>query len=290
MSRKRPTLTDLLNDLAFATVFNKYKLIAMNTFKWTGLPEGIEEKFIERYLFDKGMCIFFRDPDMSYMCLESTYGGQFNVYGEPTFYHATGFNYHKTYSADDCVIIENNKLRLSTYDWMMFYANKITEAERTMDVNVKSVKSPYIIACDDKDVLTFKRIFQQIDGNVPAIYADKGLNLDAIQVLETKADFLCNDLMDYKKSVENELLTFLGQNNLPTDKKERLITDEANSNNQLISSFMELQLESRKLACEKINAMYGLNLSVEPRQCPVEKSVNNVDKSEGGVDNDSVGK
>ena len=32
--------------------------------------------------------------------------------------------------ADDCVIIENNKLRLATDPFIMFYVNKLAEAER----------------------------------------------------------------------------------------------------------------------------------------------------------------
>lgn len=268
MAKKRATLSDLLNDLTFKVIFNKFRLMATSLFTWDGLPEGIDEKFIERYLFDYGKAIFFRDPDMSFMCLRADDSGHFNVYAEPISYWATGFNYHKIYTVDNAVIIENNDLRLPTRDFVLFYVNKITEAERTMDVNVKAVKTPYIITCDDKDALTFKRIFQMIDGNVPAIYADKGLNLDSINALQTGVKFLGNEIMDYKTSVENELLTFLGVDNVPTDKKERLITDEAKSNDQLIRSFMELQLAAREKACERINNMFGLSVSVSPRNKP----------------------
>ena len=276
MARKRATLTDLLNELTFSTLYNKFRMLACSTFEWAGLPDGIEEKFIECFLFDHGQAAFFRDPRMSYMCLEAQDSGELNVYGEPLFYMATGFNYHRRLSADECVIVENNQHRRPTHDFVMFYCNKLAEAERTMDVNVKTCKTPFIIACDDKDVLTFKRIFQMIDGNTPAIYADKGLNLDALNVLKTDAKFLGNDLMDYKKSVENELLTFLGFDNLAVDKKERVNLSEANSNNQITESFAELQLNSRKLACERINKMFGLNVSVKRREV-VERGVENVE-------------
>ena len=283
MAKKRATLSDLLNDLTFKSIFEKFRMMATTLFKWDGLPEGIDEKFIERYLFDYGKAIFFRDPDMSYMCLRADDSGHFNVYAEPISYWATGFNYHKLYTVDNSVIIENNDLRLATRDIVLFYVNKIVEAERTMDVNVKAVKTPYIITCDDKDALTFKRIFQMIDGNVPAIYADKGLNIDSIEALQTGVKFIGNDLMDYKTCVENELLTFLGVNNVPTDKKERLITDEAKSNNQLISSFLELQLCAREKACKRINEMFSLNVSVSPRNKP-EEVKNGVEPIDDKVD------
>ena len=279
MARKRANLDDLLNDLTFSTIYNKFMLLSCSDFEWGELPDGILSRHIERYLFGDGKSIFFRDPKMSYMCLKAQDGGKFNFQGDPTFYWATGLGYHREVSADDCVIIENNPLRIPTRDFVMMYVNKITEAERTMDVNVKANKTPFIFACDDKDVLTFKRIFQQVDGNTPAIFADKGLNLDALTVFQTGVKFLGNELQDYKKSVENELLTLLGFNNLAVDKKERVNVEEAQSNNQVTQSFADLQLASRQEACKAINEKWGLNITVK-RKSTVDETVN-----KEGVDN-----
>lgn len=266
MAKKRAKLADLLNDLTFKVLYDKYKLIAQNRFEWCGLEEiGVDPKHVEKYLFSYGKAIFYRPTGLNYMVLEAQDGVGVNVHGEPLSYNAVGFNHHERVDADDCVIIENNRSRIATDPFIMFYANKLTEAERTTDVNIKACKTPVVFACDDKDVLTFKRIFSMVDGNVPAVYADKGINLDAIQTFDTKVKFLGNDLMDYKKSVENELLTFLGFNNLAVDKKERVNVSEAESNNDVIESFYDLQYEARLLACERINEKYGLNISVKKK-------------------------
>lgn len=283
MARKRATLTDLLNDLTFKVLFDKFKLVCVNEWEWSGLPEGILERHIESLLFSKGFACFFKDPQMDLMCLECDPTGHVNVYGDPLAYRVHGFNYQRVLQADKCVVIRNNKLALPSEPFVMHYVNKMAEAERTMDVNVKACKTPIVFACDDKDVLTFKRIFQQVDGNVPAIFADRGLNLESIQAFQTGVKFMGNELMDYKRSVEGDLLTFLGQNNTPVDKKERLITDEAEANDQLIESFADLQLQARQEACEAINEMFGLSVSVK-RRTPVEKPVESVEKE--GEDDD----
>lgn len=279
MARKRANLTDLLNDLTFRTLYDKYMLISVNAFQWDGLPDGIEERHIETQLFKHGKAAFFKAPGMGFMCLECNSSGEVNVYGEPLSYIVHGMNYHQKLAVEDMVLIENNKLRLATDPFIMFYVNKLTEAERTMDVNIKACKTPVVFACDDKDVLTFKRIFQQVDGNVPAIFADRGLNLDSIQAFKTGVQFMGNELQDYANSVENKLLTFLGVNNTPVDKKERLITDEAQANDQLIESFAELQLEARQRAAQTINDRFGLNVTVKRRENPVEKPVEGGDKN-----------
>ena len=278
MARKRANLTDLLNNLTFRALYDKYRLISVNAFQWDGLPDGIMERHVENNLFLYGKAIFYRSPGKGFMCLKCQESGQVNVYGDPLGYVAHGINHQERVNADDCVIIENNKLRLATEPFIMFYVNKLAEAERTMDVNVKACKTPVVFACDDKDVLTFKRIFQQVDGNTPAIYADRGLNMDSIQAFQTGVKFLAKDLQDYANAVENKLLTFLGLNNTPVDKKERLITDEAQANNQLIQSFSDLQLEARERAAQEINALFGLSVSVKRR---------NVDNVVEEVENDA---
>lgn len=276
MARKRANLTDLLNNITFRTIYDKFMLLSMNAFKWEGLPDGILERHVEELLFKHGKAIFYKKPDHGFMCLMCENGGPVNVYNDPLFYNAFGVGVTDLVEADKCVIIENNMLRIPTDDTVMFYVNKLAEAERTMDVNVKANKTPVVVLCDNNDVLSFKRLFQQVDGNVPAIFADRAMNIDGVSALDLKAKFLGNDLMDYKHSVESELLTFLGINNPAVDKKERLITDEANSNNQLIQSFSDLQLEARQRACDAINEMFGLSISVARRQ-PVEKAVETVE-------------
>lgn len=281
MARKRANLTDLLNDLTFRTLYNRFKLVAINEHEWSGLPPGIQPRHVESWLFDHGRCCFFRDPDMSYMALECSEEGYTKAYGDPLYWRVHGYDYQRRIRAKDCVIIRNNILMEPTKPFVMHYVNKLTEAERTMDVNVKACKTPVIFACDDKDLLTFKNMFQQVDGNVPALFVDRGLSLDSITAYQTGVKFMGNELMDYKRSVESDLLTFLGQNNSPVDKKERLITDEATANNQLIESFADLQLEARKEACKQINKLFGLNVSVK-RRVPVE---NHVETEENEVEN-----
>lgn len=280
MARKRANITDLLNDLTFRVHFDKNKLICLNEHEWFGLPEGIEARHIEQLLFSPGFAVFFRDPQMDFMCLEGSPDGHYNVNKDPLGYRVHGFNYQRHLKAEDCVIIRNNLLALPTEPFIMHYVNKITEAERTMDVNIKACKTPVIFACDDKDLLSFKRMFQQVDGNTPALFVDRGLNLDSIQAFLTGVKFMGNELMDYKRSVESDMLTFIGQNNTPVDKKERLITDEAEANDQLIASFADLQLVARQKACEEINKKFGLNVSVRRRE-PVEKTVETVERGEG---------
>lgn len=262
---KKQTVTEYMNNASFRIWQNRLKAILLNLFEWLGLPEGIEEEYIEEALYENGKALFFEDKNVGLMCLPAYPGRGINVYKRPVRFRAVGFNYSKEYDADECVLIKNDKQMTSLSEIVDYFAYRLTEVDRTADVNVKAVKTPYILSCNDRNVLTLKAIFNKIDSNEPAIFTDKDIDLESIKVLETHTDFLGADLSDYQKSIMNDFLTFFGINNTATEKKERLITSEANSNNQLISNFADVMLSTRQKAAEEINAMFGLNVSVDFR-------------------------
>ncbi len=263
-------LSDRLNHLTYQVTYNRLKGLALNQFKWDGLPDTIKEEWIEHLLYEYGRCLFFEDKNMGLMCLQCYDGQGRNVYNYPLQYRAVGFNYSEEYNAEDVVEICNNKLRMPTDDMIVYYTNKIYEVERTLDTNVKQLKAPFVFVTDDKKELTFKRIFEKLENNEPCIYLDgavlAGKNIDeVITCLQTGVKPFLVELTDYRHDVQNEVLSALGINNANTDKKERLITDEVNANNQFIDSNVQLMLEARQRACELINEKFGLNVSVELR-------------------------
>ena len=109
----------------------------------------------------------------------------------------------------------------------------------------------------------------------PAIFIDgdklKG-EPENIMVLPTQAPYLVDQLQTQKQEMERELLTFLGINNT-LEKKERLIVDETNSNNQFIKMASDIGFKQRQLACEQMNQMFGLNVRVIETQDEFEQEV-----------------
>lgn len=265
MSKKRVTINQLMNDLQFRLTYERFKHLFMNRFEWVNLPKGIEERYIERALFEHGKALFFMDEMMGLMCLPCNEDGGQNVYGEFIKYRAFGYNYNKSYNIENAVLIRNNLSQSNSHNLVMTYANKLCEIEKTIILNIKQQKTPYIVACSEKDLITLKSLYQKVDDNQAVIYADKQLDLKTLGVHLTSSPFVADKLLLHKHEVENELLTMIGINNANTDKKERLITDEVNANNQYIDMNVSFMLEVRKLACQQINEMFGLNIDVKLR-------------------------
>lgn len=271
-----------LNALTYHDIYKQLSLLAKNIFEWINLPDTVNERFLERILFEEGKIVFFKDDKFGYVITKCNNKTALNFYEEPTKVTtvAVGENYiNKTLDADQCVIIRNNCDEIPTRYAVRLYTQRITDAQRTIDVNINQQKTPLIILCDDTQRLTLINLFKKYNGNEPFIFADKSLRdtLDKIKTVDTKAPYLADKLMKYKHDIWNEFYTYIGINNVNSDKRERLITDEVNANNEQIEYSALIMLNERKRACKLINKMFGLNIDVKIRDIKMFNKTENDD-------------
>ena len=263
------SVAKMLNDRIVTDYFYRLMLISKALFKWENLPNGIDEKWIERYLFTEGACLFYKDPTLGFMVAKMGENGMLNAYDEPTnvFPYATNYIYEgeQLINNSNCVIIRNNDDMIPTAPTIQLYAYKLTNIDRTIDTNIMAQKMPIIVKCSDKQRLSLKQAMNQRNDNEPVIYADKGLNTEEIQVLKTDAPIVFDKLQIQKHAVWNECMTFLGVNNANMDKRERLVTNEVEANNQQVQASEDVMLKARERACDLINKMFGTNIKVSRR-------------------------
>ena len=151
----------------------------------------------------------------------------------------------------------NNWDRLPTLPTMELFAYRLYEAEQSAFVNIKAQKTPVLLLIDEKQRLMMENLYSQYDGNRPFIFGDKTqMANEILKAIKTDAPFVADKIMDYKKEIWNEALTFLGINNIMIDKKERLVSDEANSNNELINLNLQSYLIPRQEACNQFNEKF----------------------------------
>ena len=282
------------NSIAEQYYLSRLSELAMSMFKWKELPDSIDARFLEYTLFYEGAAVFFKDDDLldrnlseneqgedgTYLALQVVLGGKLNVYRVPNDRKAYAVNtYNKKLTAKDSVIIWNNMLRLPEYGRMMFYAQKLAQIDRAIDVNVKGQRFPIAILCDESQRLTLKNVYEQYDGNQPFIFGDKSLDLSGIQVINTGSPFVSDKLQQLKNNIWAEAMMCLGIPNSPSEKKERLVANEAKVSQGGTLASRSSRLEMRKRACDEINKMFGLDIDVEYNQ-DLDMSTEDGDSSE----------
>lgn len=261
------TYAKQMNDLTFTQYYYDLTLLVLSRIGYENLPNNINEKWIEKYLFSEGDCMFFKDDTLGYMVAKCS-ERELNHYDEPVYLTPTASNYHKTRAykvGEECVLIRNNDLSIPTELKVRLFAWRLAEITRTQEININAQKTPLLIKCSDKQKLTLKNVYAQYNGNEPVIFADKNLDFNGLEVLKTDAPIVFDKLQQQKHQVMNEFLTLIGINNANQEKKERLVTDEVIANNEEIETFFNSMFKAREQAINEINKLFKLNIRVYKR-------------------------
>lgn len=255
-----------MNNRTYIQYYNRLTELATSMFEWKNLPDSIDQRFLEMALFADGMAVFFKDDTLGYLALQVMIGGHLNVYRIPTERKAYATNgYNMPLDDTNSVIIWNNYMHTNAMLDVEMFSKRLYNLDRAIDVNTNAQKTPVLIQCDENQRLTMLNLYKQFDGNQPFIFGNKALDTNGIKVLQTGAPYVADKLYQLKSQIWNEALTYLGISNTNVTKKERMISDEVIRNMGGVIASRYSRLEMRRQACEQINKMFGLDISVDYR-------------------------
>jgi hypothetical protein len=260
---KETDMAMAINNFTYIDYLDRLKLLATSLFTWENLDEiaGFgATSFLEDALFERGKACFVKDEDIGFKVFNVQPSDKLNIYRLPIKVHATSIGYNKEFDFEDIVYIKNNELEIPTINTLQLIAYRLFDTERTIDTNLIAQKTPVLIEGDTKTILTLKNVYMQYSGNTPFIFGNKQFDIsNKLNVLKTDAPYLIDKLELHKHELWNEALTFLGIDNANTDKKERLITDEVESNNDLITYYLNCFYKTREQAANMINEKFLQN-------------------------------
>lgn len=289
----------VVNNATYLDYLNRFERIARSMFEWVNLPKSMNARWLERCLFYKGAAALLYDEKFGFINTNAASAGYVNIYGLPSQINCYSYEFNsrrELYTGineldseeeienkrdKECVLVMNNWDMEPTLSTMELFAYRLYEAQRTCDTNIKAQKTPVMIVVDEKQRLLMENLYNQYDGNQPFIFGDNGqLSTDIMKAVNTNAPYITDKVTEYKKEIWNEALQFLGINTLSLEKKERMITDEANTNNELINLNLQSFLVPRQEACKKFNELFGLTGTDKEISVRVRSDLLNVIKKE----------
>ena len=291
--KTRSALEDaiLVNNATYFDYLERFKKIALSIFDWQNLPESMDARFLERCLYYTGQAAMLYLEPYGYINTKSATAGNLNLYGLPTQIRCYSYGqinenrnvfYGRTTgtteaSEDDrvseldtdknsgAILVLNNWEGMATANTIELFAYRMYTVERAIDVNIKAQKTPYMVLTSTDERLSMINAMNQIDNNAMMIVGAKdSFDPNAIRTLQTQAPYIADKLTDYKHSIWNEFLTFMGVDNI-SEKRERMISAETMSNNECVNLNMQSYLRPRQRAAEQFNEKYGLNIEVKLR-------------------------
>ena len=257
-----------LNNLTYTQYINRLTELSISMFKWEGLPDTVDERYLELHLFLNGSMVYFKDDVIGDLCLDCMPNGQLDVYGNPILRRAySGYNnYNKLLKYTDSVIIWNNLMRTNSVLDVKMFARRLYNLDRIIDVNANAQKTPVLVQGTEKQRLTLLNVYKEYDGNSPVIFGDTNIDLNSLKVLQTGAPYVSDKLYELKTQIWNEALTYLGISNVSFQKRERLISDEVIRSQGGTVASRYSRLTTRQKAAKEINKMFGTSISVDYRE------------------------
>lgn len=264
---------------------NYFMNIACTMFEWHNMGDYFDERFAEAALFWNGWVTVCYDSALeSFVCGNTIASGSeitgvgLDMYGNYTSSEINAINnYRRVLTAKNSVIIYNDMARSSLTSaasqpypparYLDPIVNEMAYTQETKMVNLTSMGMPIIIKGSDKQRLTMMQKLRSFLFRERFIMVDKEqYTNDDIEALNTGVQCWLQNLDDSFERARNKGLTYLGVDNAVTSKRERLIVDEVNANNQEVSTMALSKLIARNGALEKINRIYGSNCYVTLRE------------------------
>ena len=168
-----------------------------------------------------------------------------NMYYKPTSFNIANpvlGNFSKTIGKDGAIIyLEEDPGRNASFRTvrpiLTFYAYKLAACDKCIDQSLmNSGVAAIFSAPSKKSADSFRLMYDEIQQGKPAVFVDEDLGLASpnsrsLQYTPAKDNYVCDKVQIEKRCIIEEFLTAIGVNNANTSKRERLNTDEVNSNN-----------------------------------------------------------
>lgn len=253
---------ELLKNQIISQMLNK----TITIFKYGNLPETITEKDIEIITQVNGYSIW-KEVDGKLYVFYGSLGGEPNPYYLPTIAIIANpaLRYNASLKIDEeCVVMLNDYLYTGLMPLFNKYGSLLTEAEISLKYAIINARVPALLQSDnDNTYKSAKEFFDKIEkGDGYGIIASKEF-FEGIKSQDFYKQPYIKDLIESIQYIKGSWYNEIGLNAQFNMKREAINSAESTLNEDILYPAVDVMLQCRKKAVEKINKMFGTNITVE---------------------------
>lgn len=257
----------------------------LGMYEYTGLPESLPAQQIETALIMTGWASVFNVDGFGLVTCSGGLSGV-DKYYLPTDYvyaqPALGSGNRKI--GKNVCIIWNNQIdkyaRLGLSDLIKRYARMLADADSSIDIMMINTRAMKLNVAATKNVAkTVDDTMAKLqEGELSTIATNSLVDLYHSSDWNSSKPQQLQELLDAKQQLLSSFLAEIGVKSVNA-KRERMITDEVNADDQLLTVNVEDMLQQRIEGIEDVNKMFGTNITVkrasayEPIKIETEKEV-----------------
>lgn len=258
--------------------FSKLLNFCMMMFEYDNLPAGLPSREIELNLLITGHAVILANPDRpgelftpltSIAGVDEYYQPEWAVFANPDVTRKNG----KQWMFDkDCINIWNNSLQESMwylpldgsmYTFISRYARALSDIESSINIYTVNTRLTSIPVSDNQTVVeSIKLFFKKLAMGKRSIISDSTIvnKFSTVDINSPKSDSL-NDLLVARDKILEQFFRDIGVR-MYNPKRAQVTESELESNDQLLLICHEDMLKCRQEGIEKVNDMFGTEISV----------------------------
>ena len=245
-----------VRDYLFAT--------AMSMFRYDGLPDNVKPEDLERMLLENGELIFTKWQDEFYI-FQFTGAGKQNYLGEWDSYQVNNpyVNCNQVFTDRDAVRVRNTDNSVSLSGLLDMYSELLSESYITLNMSDVNARLSFLISAGDNATKASAELFlkQVYDGKQGIIGSQPLLESLSVNPLAEHRDF--QSVIELNKFYYSDFFQKIGLTNLYNNIHDRISATETEFTATSIYPFVDNMKKNREQAIEKINKLFGLNVTVE---------------------------
>jgi len=243
--------------------------------------EGTTRDFFYWCLFRYGYVAVWKHPDMGFTFQPCTLNG-YNWYYQPANAIVTNpalTNSLKLAIGKDCAILKLTPDYIGIFDCIDYYAEKLGHLDNAINMSIINGKFSQIFGAKNKaGAQLIKKILDKINQGEPAVVYDETIaqnmkNKDDPQPWsywerDVKKTYLTTEQLQDMLTILNQFDNEIGIPTVPYQKKERMVTSEADSKIIDATARSVVWRDCLVSCCKIIDNMYGVNLNPTLRYDP----------------------